>query len=133
MWGSHHSCAPFAHSVQLHGRNWFFVSLFPCPFATEGEQKGLSGRSSKCFVRMSSAVTELLHLWTFRCVCSSSVGSKCSRSAGYPFSGRQPVRPDCKTPKKTRKRKVGQKVGEGSFQGGSVEKAGAKACSRVRI
>lgn len=118
---------------KLRGCNWFFVSLLPCPFTTEGEQKGLSGQSSKCFVYMSIAIMEVLHLWTFRHVCSSSVGSKCSRSAGYPFAVGQPIHPNCKILKKKLEReRLRKKLWRGHFRGTSGEKAGAKVCSRVR-
>lgn len=122
-----HSCKRFASSLQLRGCNCFFVSLFPCPFTTEGEQKGPSGQSSKCFVCMSIAIMELLHLWTFRHVCSSRVGSKCSRSAGYLFAVGQPIHPNCKILKKTRKRKVGEKIGEGSLQRDKQGKSWSKS------
>ena len=69
---------------------------------------------------------EPLHLWTSRHVGSSSVGSKCSRSAGDPLAVGQPVDPDRKTLKNTRKRKVGGKVGEGSFWRGKWRKSWSK-------
>lgn len=125
-----YSCKLLASPLQVHGCNWFSVSLFPCPFTTEGKQKGLSGQWSKYMVYMSIAIVELLHLWTFRHVCSSNVGSKCSRSAGYPFAVGQPICPDCKTLKKKWEEKGWGRSWEGVISEGQ---AGAKVCSRVRI